>query len=103
MSIIAWVVPDLTAGTLAKILLRGGGDRRASPSPARTGRPGRERADRDGPAAGGRRVMRTGTCITLIAVGAILRFAIASGERRIYQAQPPVARERCVYQDDPPL
>jgi hypothetical protein len=28
--------------------------------------------------AGGRRVMSTGTCITLIAVGAILRFAITS-------------------------
>jgi uncharacterized membrane protein YidH (DUF202 family) len=29
--------------------------------------------------AGGRRVMRTGTCIALIVVGAILRFAIQSG------------------------
>src|ERR1017187_3925748 len=29
--------------------------------------------------AGGRRVMRTGTCIALIVVGAILRFAIPSG------------------------
>ena len=29
--------------------------------------------------AGGRRVMRTGTCIALIVVGAIMRFAINSG------------------------
>jgi hypothetical protein len=29
--------------------------------------------------AGGRRVMRTGTCIALIVVGAIMRFAITSG------------------------
>ena len=96
--------------------------------------------------------MRTGTCITLIVVGAILRFAVAGGsshgvnvhvvgiivllagvlglllsllmwlnpgrsrryrhpgsnggaplveERRVY-AQPPVAQEPGVYQDEPP-
>ena len=29
--------------------------------------------------AAGRRVMGTGTCIALVAIGAILRFAIAAG------------------------